>query len=172
MRICTLLAAVAVTAIAGVAYATSPHFVSATGSVSNTTGDLTVSFKEAGLGNNQLIDYLLHANSESFTWQCFTKSGNKPQGSPQGPFPFTNAEVTGSFSSGKNGNVTGSLTLEAQLGNASCQGGGLKLCLIDAEYDGVQLTDTTNGITAFDTPENFGGPIQAPSKSNPGACVK
>ena len=171
MRVCTLLVAAAVIASGGIAYATSPHFVSATGAVSQTTGDLTVSFKEAGLGTNQNIDYTLQASTESFTWQCFTKSGNKPQGSPQGPFVFANESVSGTFSSGKNGNVTGSLTLDALQGSASCNGGGLKLCLIDAEYDGVTFADTTNNIVAF-SGENFGGPVQSPSKSNPGACVK
>jgi len=170
-RIYTVVVAAAVAASGGVAYATSPHFVSATGTISQTTGDLTVNFKEAGLGANQNINYTLEANTESFTWQCFTKSGNKPQGSPQGPFSFTNESVSGTFNSGKNGNVTGSLTLDALQGNASCNGGGLKLCLIDAEYDGVTFADTTNNIIAFSN-ENFGGPVQSPSKSNPGACIQ
>ena len=31
---------------------------------------------------------------------------------------------------------------------ASCQGNGLKLCLTAVDYEGVSLTDTTNGVSA------------------------
>ena len=44
------------------AYAVSPHFVRASGTL-NSDGSLTVSFKEAGLGTNQNIDYLLTADA-------------------------------------------------------------------------------------------------------------
>ena len=44
------------------ALADSPHFVQASGSL-NGDGSLTVSFKEAGLGTNQNIDYTLSADA-------------------------------------------------------------------------------------------------------------
>ena len=44
------------------ALAQNPNFIKASGSVSATTGALTVSFKEAGLSDNQLIDYKLTAD--------------------------------------------------------------------------------------------------------------
>jgi hypothetical protein len=42
--------------MAAVAVAQNPHFVRASGAL-NADGTLTVSWKEAGLGDNQLIDY-------------------------------------------------------------------------------------------------------------------
>ena len=48
-------------------------------SLSTTTGDYTVSFKEAGLGNTP-VTYTLTAATETFTFECFNKGGNKPQG--------------------------------------------------------------------------------------------
>jgi hypothetical protein len=79
-----LMAAVAICTIGGVAQAGSgsPHFVTGpTASIDSTTGDLVVNWKEAGLGNTP-IEYDLVVQTVDFTWQCFTKSGNKPQGSP------------------------------------------------------------------------------------------
>jgi hypothetical protein len=170
-KIRPLLVAAAISAVAGLAYADSPHFVNANGAVSQSTGDLVVSFKEAGLGSFVTIDYTLSTTSEQFTWQCFTKSGNKPQGSPQGPFTVAGQSTNASFSSGKAGNITGSVSLPPSQATASCTGGGLKLCLIDAEYNGVTFADVTNNIVAISN-ENFGGTIQGPSKSNPGVCLQ
>jgi DNA-binding transcriptional regulator of glucitol operon len=45
-----------------VALAQNEHFIRASGSLSN-NGSLTVSFKEAGLGTNQLINYTLTADA-------------------------------------------------------------------------------------------------------------
>jgi hypothetical protein len=49
----------------GVAWADSPHFISATDSIDKNTGDLSVSFKEAGLGSGTTIDYTISAD---FFW--------------------------------------------------------------------------------------------------------
>jgi hypothetical protein len=100
----------AVCAIAGVAYADSPHFLSSTlsDSIDPATGDLTVNFKEAGLGNTP-ITYDLSANT-SYLFQCFTKSNNKPQGSPNAGGP--SSENTQTTITPRNGQITGSLVLD------------------------------------------------------------
>jgi hypothetical protein len=54
--------------------------------------------------------------------------------------------ASGTFNSGKNGNVTASLTVQPPPSNISCPK-GQKLELASASYTGVTLTDTTNGIT-------------------------
>ncbi len=64
----------------GIALAQNAHFLKSTGGLDAKTGDYTASWKEAGLGNSP-VTYDLSATA-SFTWQCFTKSGNQPQGSP------------------------------------------------------------------------------------------
>ena len=55
-------ALVVMLAMAAAATAQNEHFVRASGSLNN-DGSLTVSFKEAGLGTNQLINYTLTADA-------------------------------------------------------------------------------------------------------------
>lgn len=125
------------------ALAVSPHFVSASGTV-NSDGSLTASFKEAGLGTNQNINYTLTAQGTA-TWVCVNNGGANPSAQNKttvnGP-----VSASGTFSSGKNGNVTASLTVQPPPSNISCPK-GQKLELASASYTGVTLTDTTNGIT-------------------------
>lgn len=126
------------------ALAVSPHFISASATVSNTDGTLTVSFKEAGLGTNQLISYTAAANGTA-TWVCVNNGGGNPSAQNKttvnGP-----VSATGTFSSGKNGNVTASLTVQPPPSNITCPK-GQKLELASASYTGVTLADTTNGIS-------------------------
>jgi hypothetical protein len=137
--------AFATVALATAALAVSPHFISATG-VLNADGEYVASFKEAGLGNDQTISYILSAGSGTqFTYQCYTKSNNAPSGSPNNVFPST-LQTGGTFNSGKNGQITASLTLVPQP-DEGCQGGGLKLCLVYVNYQNVVLTDTTTPVS-------------------------
>ncbi len=98
-------------------------------------GNYTASFKETGLGNTP-ITYDLEATVK-YTFQCFTKSGNNPQGSPNIGGP--SVENTQTTITPHNGQITGSLTLDV---------GGLKLCLTAVSYTGVSLMDTNNHLTA------------------------
>jgi hypothetical protein len=124
----------------------SAHFLKATGGIVAGTGDYTASFKEAGLGNLP-ITYKLDAVT-TYTFQCFTKSNNNPHGSPNSGGPSDSSTQT--TITPHNGQITGSLTLDVVFPppTASCQGGGLKLCLTAANYTDVSLTDTTNAVTA------------------------
>jgi hypothetical protein len=133
--------------MATAAFADSPHFVSASASV-NADGTLTVSFKEAGLGTNQLINYEATADATA-TYVCVNNGGGHPSATNKttvsGP-----VSKTGTFSSGKNGNVTASLTLSPPPPPApdvfSCPSGQtLQLALVS--YTNVAITDTTHGIT-------------------------
>ncbi len=58
------------------ALAVSPHFISATRTL-NGNGSLTVNFKEAGLGTNQNINYILTAQATA-TYVCVNKGGTNP----------------------------------------------------------------------------------------------
>jgi hypothetical protein len=143
-RIFFVLAAVFATAAITVPAATavSPHFVSAKGTL-NGDGTLTVSFKEAGLGTNQNIDYTLTANGTA-TWVCVNKGGANPSAQNKttvnGP-----VSASGSFNSGKNGNVTASLTVSPPPSDITCPN-GQRLELASVSYTDVVLTDVTNGI--------------------------
>jgi hypothetical protein len=137
-----ILSAVLLTAVT--TWADSPHFIRGpVASFDTKTGDLCVSFKEAGLGNTP-ITYTLSVGSELFTCQCFTKSGNQPQGDPNGQ-SFSNDSVSTTITP-HNGQITASLCLDPQKGSAGCQGGGLVLKLIDAEYDTIHFCDVTDNI--------------------------
>jgi hypothetical protein len=132
-----------VLAMASPAYAVSPHFISASATV-NASGTLTVNFKEAGLGTNQLISYTATADATA-TYVCVNRGGANPSASNKttvaGP-----VSATGTFSSGKNGNVTASLTLSPPPSDISCPS-GQSLELASVTYINVAITDTTNGIT-------------------------
>ena len=76
-RIVVVLTAVCATAAIGVpvALAVSPHFVSASAQLSGT--NLSVSFKEAGLGTNQQITYVASADP-TVTYVCVNRGGANP----------------------------------------------------------------------------------------------
>ena len=143
---------------AGTAWAAA-HFLKATGGIDAQTGDYTASFKEAGLGNTP-ITYDLSATTQ-YTFQCFTKKGNNPQGAPNAGGPSSaNTQTT---LTPRNGQITGTLTLDVVYPppTASCQGNGLRLCLTAASYSSVILTDMTNNVST-PLPD---GVIAAPSGS-------
>ena len=136
------LALLAMMATAAVAQA--PHFIRASGSL-EANGALTVDFKEAGLGTNQLINYTLTADATA-TYVCVNRGGGNPSASNKttisGP-----VSATGSLSSGKNGQVTASLTLNPPgSGSFSCPA-GQSLEIAQVSYTNVAITDATNGVT-------------------------
>jgi hypothetical protein len=129
------------------ALAVSPHFINASGTL-NADGTLTANFKEAGLGTNQNIPYALTADGTA-TYVCVNKGGANPSAQNKttvnGP-----VSATGTFNSGKNGNVTASLTVSPPPSDITCPS-GQRLELASVSYTNVTLTDTTNNIS-----ENLG----------------
>lgn len=134
---------VAFALIAQQAFAASPHFIRASAAVNN-DGTLTVSWKEAGLGDNQLIHYVASADGTA-TWVCVNNGGGNPsaQNKTTVAGPVT---AEGTFSSGKNGQITASLTVNPPPSDISCPP-GQRLRLASASYTNVSITDTTNNIT-------------------------
>lgn len=148
---------------AGSALADSPHFISSSASGVNSAGNMVVSFKEAGLGNNQQITYVASADGTAI-YACINGGGNHPSASNKetvnGP-----VSASGTFSSGKNGSISQSLTLSPpSAGSFSCPG-GQKLNLAFVSYSNVKLTDTTNNITVA-----FPGTFSACLFPNIGIC--
>jgi hypothetical protein len=132
-----------VMASAPAALADSPHFIRATGTV-NADGSLTVNFKEAGLGTNQLINYVLSGQGTAI-YVCVNRGGANPSASNKtavaGP-----VSASGTFSSGKNGQVTASLTVQPPFQDIGCPPGQSQQ-LASVTYTGMTLTDTTNGVS-------------------------
>jgi hypothetical protein len=132
-----------VMASAPAALADSPHFIRATGTL-NADGSLTVNFKEAGLGTNQLIDYVLSGQGTAI-YVCVNRGGANPSASNKtavaGP-----VSASGTFSSGKNGQVTASLTVQPPFQDIGCPPGQSQE-LASVTYTGMTLADTTNGVS-------------------------
>lgn len=124
--------------------AASPHFINASASIDN-AGSLIVSWKEAGLGNNQLIDYLASADATGF-YACINGGGKHPQAANKEAFdgPVTQP---GEFNSGKNGQITADLTVDPPPSTLDCPN-GQRHVLACVTYTGIQLEDITNGIIA------------------------
>ena len=126
------------------AFADSPHFVRASATL-NADGTLDVNFKEAGLGTNQLIDYLASADGTA-VYVCVNGGNKNPSAANK---ETVNGPVTaaGSFSSGKNGTVSQTLTLSPpSAGDFSCPH-GQSLQVASVSYANVTITDTTNGVS-------------------------
>jgi len=125
---------------ASTAVAVSPHFISASGTL-NADGSLTANFKEAGLGTNQNINYTLSGQGTA-VYVCVNKGGANPSASNKttvaGP-----VSASGTFNSGKNGNVVGSLTVQPPSQDIGCPPGQTQQ-LASVTYTDVTLTDTTN----------------------------
>jgi hypothetical protein len=111
-------------------------------SLDTTTGSYCVNFDEAGLGNT--VTYSLTAGTATFTFQCFTKSGNKPQGEPNS-ISFSNLAITSTVFP-RHGRFMGKICLSPTCQGAGCQGGGLVLKLIAVSYADVTFCDATNNI--------------------------
>jgi len=142
---------------AGTVRAQSPHFInSATTATIVQNGDLKVSWKEAGLGDNVSINYEASA-SASATCTCVNNGGKCPKAANKvtvgGP-----VSATGTFTSGKNGSITGSLEVSPPPCPSSAPptcGGGQNLVLSAVTYTDIALTDLTNGIDATGLPTSL-----------------
>lgn len=136
--------------------ADNPHFIGTpTASFDSTTGDYCVSFKEAGLGNTP-VTYTLTAGTEQFTYQCFTRHGNEPQGDPN-HISFSNVSTQTTLQP-HNGQIHGTLCLLPEQDGAGCQGRGLVLRLIAALYQNVTFCDSTNDVCV--TTPDLGGQVE------------
>lgn len=131
---------------AAVVWAANPHFIFVDASLQS-DGDVNVSFKEAGLGDNQLIDYLAEADA-TVTCNCVTNSGRCPKASNKVTFTVA-VDQPATFSSGQNGQVNQTIVIEAPECGPSepptC-GGGQHLALSAITWENIQLTDLTTPV--------------------------
>ena len=119
--------------------AQSPHFIKGpTASLDTNTGEYCVSFKEAGLGSGPVTYTLTAGTGTFFYYQCFTRSGNQPQGSPNGV--SGSGDSTSTTITPHNGQVSATICLIPTPGG-HCQGGGLVLRLVGTDYDNVTFSD-------------------------------
>ena len=118
----------AVAAISAVAFAGSPHFVTADATRSGNT--LSVNFKEAGLGNEPQVHVVLSA-----TALCINNGGKHPKAVNK-----TSVASAGDFPV-QNGKAEGTLSVTAVF-QPDCSPP------MTVQFTDVKLTDETSGATA------------------------
>jgi hypothetical protein len=145
MRRIALLALLLTAAIpAAVAFADSPNFKSATASGPDANGNLTVNFRETGLGNTgDPVNYTATANGNAL-YACQNNGGNFPS-DPKKQSATGPVSKSGTFPSGKNGNVTGSLVLNPPASTLNCPG-GQHAVLANVTYTNVTLCDVDHNV--------------------------
>jgi hypothetical protein len=124
------------------------HFIgTATVGGISSDGTITVKFKEAGVGNNQLITYTF-GGSFSANYGCVNRGGNHPSASNK-EFLAGNVDVIAQIPSGKNGSISATLSFTPPDPDTvlNCPGNQVAV-LADIVYSGLTLTDTTNSVSA------------------------
>ncbi len=150
----SVLAGIMLTATS--ALADSPHFLFADNSTSTSTGALTTSFKDAGLGTGTTsIQITLSVTTGTAVYQCFNNGGNHPKAgnketvstslTTKGTFPVSHGQTTASLTVGPPGP-----------GSFGCPS-GQSLFLQSATYSGITVSDATgNSLGATPDPISTG----------------
>jgi hypothetical protein len=120
-----------------VVWAANPHFLSCGASGVNNDGSLNASFRIAGLGDNQSLTVTASADSNA-TYACRNNGGQCPNAANKVDVSGT-VTAQGTFTSGKNGSIRGSLTVDPPPTTLSCPG-GQKLVLVKVSYTNVSVS--------------------------------
>src|SRR5262245_47157708 len=122
---------------AATAQAANPHFIRTTAAI-EADGDLTASFKMAGLGDNETITIVLSADATA-TYACKNNGNNFPS-DPKKRTVAGPVSAAGEFTSGQNGQVTGSLTVSPPpSGGLDCPGNQREVLAV-VSYTDVSLS--------------------------------
>ncbi|QIY71854.1 hypothetical protein HEP84_24520 [Streptomyces sp. RLB1-33] len=146
--------------VATPALADSPHFLFATNDVNQTSGALTTSFKEVGLGTGaSSINITLTADATAL-YQCYNNGGNHPKA--RNKETVTAALIGSGTFRVRNGQTTGSLTVGPPgPGDFSCPS-GQTLFLEKVTYSNTFVFDQ-GGTMKHATPDPIGtGTIHVP----------
>ena len=132
-----LSALLAALALAAVAIAANPHFLRASANGPNNQGNLVVSFKIAGLGDNVTITVTTTADATAI-FACRNNGGNFPS-DPKKTSVSGPVSATGDFTSGRNGQVSGQLVLNPPASSLTCPG-GQKRVVVSVNYSNVSVS--------------------------------
>jgi len=145
--IISVLAAVLALAFLAPSQAASVHFVQASASGPDEAGNLAVNFKIAGLGDNQTITVTASADA-SAVYACQNNGGNFPS-DPKKTAVSGPVSASGDFTSGKNGQITDSLTLMPPPNTALTCPGGQHVVLVSVSYTNVAVSAPGAGTEAI-----------------------
>jgi hypothetical protein len=132
--------------------AQNPHFLRCGASGVNSDGTLDASFRIAGLGSNQSITVTASADATA-TYACLNNGGQCPNAANKSTVTGT-VTAQGTFTSGKNGSIRGSLTVDPPPTTLSCPG-GQRLVLVSVSYTNVSLSSDASADTCTASPETF-----------------
>jgi hypothetical protein len=134
------------------ARAQNPHFLSCDVSGVNSNGTLSSDFRIAGLGSNVSITVTASADSTA-TYACLNNGQNCPNAANKSTVTGT-VTAQGIFTSGKNGSVRGSLTVNPPTTPLHCPG-GQTLVLVSVNYTNVSVSAPPAAVCNT-SPGNFG----------------
>jgi hypothetical protein len=127
---------------ASTAAAASPHFLRASASGPSASGQLSVTFKIAGLGDTVTTTVTASADA-SATYACQNNGGNFPS-DPKKQQVSGPVSASGDFTSGKNGSINGTLTLSPPPSTLNCPGGQHEV-LASVSYTNVAVSEPAAG---------------------------
>jgi hypothetical protein len=135
--------------VTSVAFGANPHFIYGNANITD-SGNLVVNFKIAGLGST--VSTTVTASADAYAlYACRNNGGNFPADpkKQEATGPVSNS---GEFTSGRNGQITGSLTLYPPATTLSCPP-GQHIVLVEVSYSNVQVSEPAAGT--FNIPGTF-----------------
>jgi hypothetical protein len=132
-------------------WAASPHFLRTSASGVNSDGTLNVCFKIAGLGSNETLTVTAGAHADA-TYACRNNGQQCPNAANKVNVQ-SDVSASGTFTSGKNGQITACLTVSPPDTTLTCPN-GQKLVLVSVSYTNVEVSAPGAG-TASVSPGTF-----------------
>lgn len=148
MKALALALFVGIIGLTGTALADSPHYQGVSGAV-DSDGDLVVKFKIAGLGNAITTAVTVSSTNAFAEYACATHSGKFPS-DPKKQDVAGPVSASGVFTSGRNGQITGTLLLTPPASTLDCPG-GQHAVLVSVDYDAVSVTSDVTGTIDLGT---------------------
>jgi hypothetical protein len=133
--------AVLLAAALGTALAASPHFSRVVNQGISGTTD-TITFKIAGLGDTVTTTVTAEADAAAL-YVCQNNGGNFPA-DPKKQAETGTVTASGEFTSGKNGSITGGLTLSAPASTLDCPGGQREV-IVCVEFENKRVSEPAAG---------------------------
>jgi hypothetical protein len=127
----------ALVATATVVVAASPHFLRCSASGVNTDGTVNACFKIAGLGDSQSLTVTASATADA-VYGCLNHGQQCPNAANKVNVQ-ADVSASGDFTSGKNGQITGCLTIDPPPTTLTCPN-GQDLVLVSVTYTDVKVT--------------------------------